>query len=86
MKESLGEAMSAALDVLEEIVLRLQQGHSTAADRVRRFNSLDLDEESEDSLRSAAIDLRNDLHHIEGLLQEVLTNDVPALRGALPGT
>jgi hypothetical protein len=29
------------------------------------------------------MDLRNDLHHIQGLLDEVLSSEIPALRGQL---
>lgn len=74
---------SVSLDLLEEIALRLEQGRATARQRVEGFDSRDLDDESEDSLRDLAMGLRNDLHHIQGLLEEVLTSDIPALRGQL---
>jgi hypothetical protein len=69
--------------LLEEIILRLEQGRATAQQRVEGFDSRDLDEESEDSLRDLAMALRNDLHHIQGLLEEVLTSEIPALKGQL---
>ncbi|MCP9928090.1 hypothetical protein [Cyanobium sp. CH-040] len=74
---------SVSQDLLEEIVRRLEQARATAQQRVERFDSRDLDEESEDSIRDLATDLRNDLHHIQGLLEEVLGSDMPALRGRL---
>jgi hypothetical protein len=74
---------SASQDLLQEITQRLEQGRATARQRVERFDSRDLDEESEDSLRDLAMDLRNDLHHIQGLLDEVLSSEIPALRGQL---
>jgi len=74
---------SVSLDLLEEIVQRLEQGRATALQRVEGFDSRDLDDESEDSLRDLAMGLRNDLHHIQGLLEEVLTSEIPALRGQL---
>ncbi len=61
----------------------LEQGSATAQQRVEGFNSRDLDEESEDSLRDLATGLRNDLHHIQGLLEEVLSSEIPALKGRL---
>jgi hypothetical protein len=74
---------SVSLDLLQEIVGRLEQARATARQRVERFDSRDLDEESEDSIRDLATDLRNDLHHIQGLLEEVVDRDIPALRGRL---
>jgi len=74
---------SVSLDLLQEIVGRLEQARTTARQRVERFDSRDLDEESEDSIRDLATDLRNDLHHIQGLLEEVIDRDIPALRGRL---
>lgn len=74
---------SVSLDLLEEIAQRLEQGRATAQQRVEGFDSRDLDDESEDSLRDLAMGLRNDLHHIQGLLEEVLTSEIPALRGQL---
>jgi hypothetical protein len=73
---------SVSLDLLEEIAQRLEQGRATARQRVEGFDSRDLDE-SEDSLRDLAMGLRNDLHHIQGLLEEILTSEIPALRGQL---
>jgi hypothetical protein len=74
---------SASQGLLEEIAQRLEQGRATAQRRVEEFDRRDLDEESEDSLRDLAIGLRNDLHHIQGLLEEVLTSEIPPLRGRL---
>jgi hypothetical protein len=74
---------SVSLDLLEEIAQRLEQGRATARQRVEGFDSRDLEDESEDSLRDLAMGLRNDLHHIQGLLEEVLTSEIPALRGQL---
>ncbi|KEF41854.1 MAG: hypothetical protein ER33_08875 [Cyanobium sp. CACIAM 14] len=71
-------------DLLEEIVQRLEQGRATAQQRVEGFDSRDLEDESEDSLRDLARGLRDDLHHIQGLLEELLTSEIPALRGQLP--
>jgi coenzyme F420-reducing hydrogenase alpha subunit len=75
---------SVSQGLLEEIAQRLEQAKATAQQRVERFDRLDLDEESEASMRDLAVGLRNDLHHIQGLLEEVLTSEVPALRGQLP--
>jgi hypothetical protein len=50
---------------------------------VERFDSRDLGEESADSIRDLATDLRIDLHHIQGLLEEVVGRDIPALRRRL---
>ncbi|MFO8236782.1 MAG: hypothetical protein R6U00_00725 [Prochlorococcaceae cyanobacterium] len=72
-----------SLTLLEEIAQRLEQGKMSVQQRVERFDSRDLDEESEDSIRDLAISLRNDLHHIQGLLEEILTSEIPALRGHL---
>jgi hypothetical protein len=74
---------SVSLTLLEEIAQRLEQGKMSVQQRVERFDSRDLDEESEDSIRDLAISLRNDLHHIQGLLEEILTSEIPALRGHL---
>jgi hypothetical protein len=74
---------SVSQGLLEEIALRLEQARETARHRVERFDRRDLDEESEDSLRDLAMDLRNDLHHIQGLLDELLSSEIPALRGQL---
>ncbi|MGB5134393.1 MAG: hypothetical protein WBN89_04385 [Prochlorococcaceae cyanobacterium] len=74
---------SVSQDLLEEIVRRLEQARATAQQRVEQFDSRDLDEESEDSIRDLATELRNDLHHIQGLLEEVVGRDIPALRGRL---
>lgn len=76
-------SISVSQSLLEEIATRLEQGRATAQQRVERFDSRDLDEESEESVRDLAIALRNDLHHIQGLLEEVLTGEIPALRGQL---
>jgi hypothetical protein len=69
-----------AQDLLDRITEGLDQGRTLAVRRVQRFDSRDLDEETEDSLRDLAQDLRNELHHIVGLLQEVLHTDLPALK------
>jgi hypothetical protein len=74
---------SVSQSLLEEIALRLEQGRAIAGQRVERFDRRDLDEESEDSICDLAMDLRNDLHHIQGLLEEVLSSEIPALRGQL---
>ncbi len=74
---------SVSQGLLEEIAQRLEQGRATAQQRVERFDSRDLDEESEDSIHDLVVDLRNDLHHIQGLLEEVLNSEIPALRGQL---
>ncbi len=74
---------SVSQGLLEEIAQRLEQSKATAQQGVEGFDSRDLDEEREDSLRDLAMGLRNDLHHIQGLLEEVLTSEIPALRGLL---
>lgn len=74
---------SVSHSLLEEIAQRLEQGRATAQQSVERFDSRDLDEESEDSIRDLAMGLRNDLHHIQGLLEEVINSEIPALRGQL---
>jgi hypothetical protein len=75
---------SVSLVLLEEIAQRLEQARATARQRVERFDRLDLDEESEDSMRDLAVALRNDLHLIHGLLDEIVTSEIPMLRGQLP--
>lgn len=72
-----------AQDLLQQIHQRLDLARRTAAERVRRFDGRDLDEESEDSLRDLATDLRQDLHHVQGLLEEVISQHLPALRGTV---
>jgi hypothetical protein len=74
---------SVSLVLLEEIAQRLEQARATARQRVERFDRLDLDEESEDSIRDLAVGLRDDLHHIHGLLEEMVTSEIPMLRGQL---
>ena len=74
---------SVSLVLLEEIAERLEQARATAHQRVERFDRTDLDEQSEDSIRDLAVGLRNDLHHIQGLLDEIVTSEIPMLRGQL---
>lgn len=74
---------SVSLVLLEEIAQRLEQARATAQQRVERFDRLDLDEESEDSMRDLALGLRHDLHHIHGLLEEIVTSEIPMLKGQL---
>lgn len=74
---------SVSLVLLEEIAERLEQARATARQRVERFDRLDLDQESEDSMRDLAVGLRNDLHLIQGLLEEIVTSEIPMLRGQL---
>lgn len=74
---------SVSKGLLEEIAQRLEQGRATAQQSVERFDIRDLDEESEDSIRDLAIALRNDLHHIQGLLEKVLNSEISALSGQM---